>query len=85
MNTIIEKFIKHIKSKPPTQWSIWELEDFAFSIRTLYTYADIMDREELKPIYDKITKFVNEKKVPTVINPGALLTIDKERIHSSYF
>jgi hypothetical protein len=79
MNIIIERFIKDVKSKPPGLWTIWELEDFAFSIRTLYTYADLMDRQELKPIYDKIAKFVNEKKVPTIINPGALLTIDKEK------
>lgn len=79
MNVIVEKFIKHVKSKPPNKWTIWQLEDFAFSIRVLYRFGDEIDKRELKPIYDKIAKFVNDKKVPTVIDPGALITIDNKK------
>lgn len=77
MNTIVEKLIKDIKSKPPTEWKMDELEEFGFKIRTLYEYSDIVDRGTLRPIYDRIVKIINNDKAFIRVSPGALDYIDK--------
>ena len=73
MNLIIERFIKRLKSKPPTMWTPRELQQLAYDLETLYTYGDKEDRDILKPIYNTIIKF---SKTPNIVNPGALIFID---------
>ena len=77
MNTITEKLLIEIKSKPPTEWGIHELEDFGWKVRFVYQYGDILDKDVLRPVYDRIVKMVNGSKSYVRMNPAALDNIDK--------
>lgn len=80
MTTIVSNFLKVLKSKPPTSWSIGELEDHAYAIQYIYMYTD--DKEDMKilnEIYPKVVNTINNQRKGTMINPGFLINIDNKR------
>lgn len=72
-----------MKSKQLKDWEVNELEDFSFAIHYLYTYIDPKVHKEeastLKGMYAKLTEWVNAGRRGTVINPGFLNWIDRQK------
>lgn len=77
---VVENFLNEVRSKPPTEWTASQLEDFGFAAQYIYKYTnDKQQKEEIRKVYAKIVGIVNnDKSAHFMLNPGALNNLDKK-------